>query len=120
MRYDDGVEKVPACAIATEDAEALARMLATAPVRVRLQLGCRTEPDVMSHNVIAEIRGSERPDEPRQHTLEHDAAFCADDLVVFCVSKNLVERVAAVWPRANTIYESLPEAFASLVMWGIG
>ncbi len=63
MRYDDGVAKVPACAIATEDAEALARMLATAPVRVRLQLGCRTEPDVMSHNVIAEIRGSERPDE---------------------------------------------------------
>jgi len=31
-----------------------------------------------------------------------------------------VERFAAVWPRANAIYESLPEAFASLVMWGIG
>ncbi len=65
MRYADGVEKVPAAAIATEDAEALARMLAESktPVKVKLVLGCRSEPDVMSHNVVAEIRGSERPDE---------------------------------------------------------
>lgn len=65
MRYAEGVEKVPAAAIATEDAEALARMLAEpkTPVKVKLVLGCRSEPDVMSHNVIAEIRGSERPDE---------------------------------------------------------
>ncbi len=65
MRYADGVAQVPAAAIATADAETLARMLAESktPVKVKLVLGCRTEPDVMSHNVIAEIRGSERPDE---------------------------------------------------------
>ncbi len=65
MRYDDSVPKVPAAAIATADAEALARMLAEskAPVKVKLVLGCRTDPDVMSSNVVAEIRGSDRPDE---------------------------------------------------------
>lgn len=63
MRYDDDVAKVPAAAIATEDAEALAAMLENGPVRVSLELGCRTLEDVEGHNVIGELRGSERPDE---------------------------------------------------------
>ncbi len=65
MRYDDAVAKIPAAAIATADAELLARKLAesTSPVMVRLVLGCRNQPDVNASNVVAEIRGSELPDE---------------------------------------------------------
>ena len=33
------------------------------PVRVRLVLGCRTAPDVESANVIAEVKGREKPGE---------------------------------------------------------
>ena len=53
----------PRSAIATEDAAALHRWLATGPVRVRLVLGCRTDPDVESANVIAEVKGREKPGE---------------------------------------------------------
>ncbi|MCK5945207.1 MAG: M20/M25/M40 family metallo-hydrolase [Planctomycetes bacterium] len=63
MHYDDAVPKVPAAAVATEDAEALSAMLATGPVRVSLELGCRTLDDVEGHNVIGELRGTTRPDE---------------------------------------------------------
>ncbi|HVP59459.1 MAG TPA: M20/M25/M40 family metallo-hydrolase [Myxococcaceae bacterium] len=58
-----GKRPIPAVALATEDADALHRWLAAGPVRVRLVLGCRTEPDVPSANVVGEIRGRERPDE---------------------------------------------------------
>ncbi len=58
-----GKRAIPAVALATEDADALHRWLAAGPVRVRLVVGCRTEPDAPSANVIAEIRGRERPEE---------------------------------------------------------
>ncbi|MBM4062128.1 MAG: M20/M25/M40 family metallo-hydrolase [Planctomycetes bacterium] len=63
MHYEDGVPEVPAAAIATADAEALAALCRQGPVRVRLVLGCRTLPDVMGANVVGELRGSERPGE---------------------------------------------------------
>jgi len=65
MRYDEGVPKIPAAAITAEDADLLARLAKDGgrPPRVRLRLGCRTLPDVPSHNVVAELRGRERPDE---------------------------------------------------------
>jgi carboxypeptidase Q len=56
-----GDRAIPAVALATEDADAIHRLLQAGPVRVRLQLGCRTEPDVESANVVAEIRGREKP-----------------------------------------------------------
>lgn len=63
MRYEDGVDKVPAAAVATEDADALAKLLKAGPVRVHLELSCRTLPDVEGHNIVGEYRGSESPDE---------------------------------------------------------
>ncbi len=54
---------IPAVAVATEDAEAIHRWLQAGPVRVKLQLGCHTEPDVDSANVVGEIRGREKPAE---------------------------------------------------------
>jgi hypothetical protein len=58
-----GERAIPAVALATEDAEAIHRWLATGKVRVRVQLGCHTEPDADSANVVAEIRGREKPGE---------------------------------------------------------
>lgn len=64
MRYDPKFPKIPAAAITTEDADLIQRLLAKGErVRMHLVLTPRTLPDVRSANVIAEIRGSERPEE---------------------------------------------------------
>lgn len=64
LRYDEKQPKIPAAAMTTEDAELVHRLLAKGErVRMHLVLTPRTLPDVASSNVIAEIRGSERPDE---------------------------------------------------------
>jgi carboxypeptidase Q len=65
MRYDSTVAvKIPAAAIAVEDAMLLHRMLDRGqPVRVKLVMGARNLPDAPSRNVVAELRGREKPDE---------------------------------------------------------
>ena len=64
MGYEEGVPKIPHAAITIEDAEYMQRMSDRGiPVRVRLQMDAETHPDVMSRNVIAEIVGSEHPEE---------------------------------------------------------
>jgi carboxypeptidase Q len=64
LRYDEKQPKIPAAAMTTEDAGLVHRLLAKGErVRMHLVLTPRTLPDVASSNVIAEIRGSERPDE---------------------------------------------------------
>jgi hypothetical protein len=64
MRYEEGKPKIPAAALATEDGDLVHRLLARGErVRMHLTLTPRTLPDVPSANVIAEIRGSEHPEE---------------------------------------------------------
>jgi carboxypeptidase Q len=64
LRYDEKFPRIPAAAITTEDAGLMSRLLAKGErVRMHLVLTPRSLPDVASSNVIAEIRGSERPDE---------------------------------------------------------
>jgi hypothetical protein len=64
LRYEDGVARIPAAAVTSEDADLIGRLHASGDsVRVRLRLGCRTLPDVESANVVADLRGRERPDE---------------------------------------------------------
>jgi len=63
LRYDDGVRRIPAAAVSTEDADLLARLARRGPVEVELELGARMLPDAPSANVIGELRGRERPDE---------------------------------------------------------
>jgi carboxypeptidase Q len=59
-----GLRRIPGAAISVEDAELLQRMQDRGErIVVRLTMGARTLPDARSHNVVAEIRGSERPDE---------------------------------------------------------
>lgn len=63
MSYEEGVAKIPAAAISVPDAIQLSKILARAP-EAKLRLTMQTESqDAISHNVIAEITGSERPDE---------------------------------------------------------
>jgi carboxypeptidase Q len=64
MRYDPKLPKIPAAAMAAEDSMLLHRLLAKGQrVRMHLVLTPKTLPDVESANVVAEIRGSERPEE---------------------------------------------------------
>lgn len=63
MSYEEGVAKIPAAAISVPDAIQLSKILAKAPeAKLRLTMQTATQ-DAISHNVIAEITGSERPDE---------------------------------------------------------
>src|SRR5690349_10220235 len=64
LRYDEKQPKIPAAAMTTEDAELIHRLLAKGErVRMHLVLTPRTLPDVASSNIVAEIRGTERPEE---------------------------------------------------------
>jgi hypothetical protein len=64
LSYVDGVPKVPAAAIAVEDALWLRRMTAGGEtVTVTLEMEARLEGEADSANVIAEIRGREKPEE---------------------------------------------------------
>jgi carboxypeptidase Q len=64
MRYDSAAPRIPAAALSVEDAQMLYRMQARgeSPV-LNLVLRSRTLPDAPSRNVLAEIRGRERPEE---------------------------------------------------------
>ncbi len=63
MTYEEGVDKIPAAAISVPDAQQLARILNKAPdAKIKLNLQTTNE-DAISHNVIAEMTGSERPKE---------------------------------------------------------
>lgn len=64
LRYDEDQPKIPAAALTVEDAEWLKRMEALGQeVTVRLEMDAETLPDAESANVVAEIVGSELPDE---------------------------------------------------------
>lgn len=63
MGYAADAPKIPAAAITTEDAELIARLAAVGDVKVTLSMGARMLPEAPSANVVAELRGRERPDE---------------------------------------------------------
>jgi carboxypeptidase Q len=64
MAYADDVERIPHAAITVEDAMLLRRMQDRGErIVVTLRMEARTLPDAESRNVVAELRGRERPDE---------------------------------------------------------
>ena len=64
MNYDTAVAKVPAAALSVEDAMMIHRMINRGErVVVNLKMSAKTLPDAPSRNVVAEIIGSEKPDE---------------------------------------------------------
>lgn len=62
MHYVDSVERIPAAAISTEDAELLSVMLMKQKANFAMELNCQSFEPVKSFNVIAEITGK-RPNE---------------------------------------------------------
>jgi carboxypeptidase Q len=64
MRYDTTVRRIPAAALSTEDAMMLHRMQRRGEeIVLTLRMGARHLPDAQSRNIIAELRGSEKPNE---------------------------------------------------------
>lgn len=64
MHYDSETGKIPHAAITIEDAEYFAREQARGiAARVRLSMQAETLPDAPSRNVVAELRGTEKPGE---------------------------------------------------------
>src|SRR5260370_28406478 len=64
MRYDPKLPKIPAAAMTAEDAMLIDRLLKKGErVTMRLVLTPQILPNVTSANVVAQIRGSEKPEE---------------------------------------------------------
>jgi carboxypeptidase Q len=54
---------IPAGAVASEDADLMARLAAQGKVRIHLTLTSQTGPEVLSYNVVADLMGSEHPEQ---------------------------------------------------------
>ena len=63
MRYDESVKKIPAAAVSFEDAEMIDYLAKQGKVRIKLLLTPQTLPDTTGYNVIADLKGTEKPDE---------------------------------------------------------
>jgi carboxypeptidase Q len=63
LRYADDAPKIPAAAVTAEDAETMAQLVREGKVRMHLVLTPQTLPDAVSYNVIADLKGSEHPEQ---------------------------------------------------------
>ncbi len=62
MRYDESITKIPAISICTRDAELLSKwMKKDTKLLFTFKTSCTQMPEVLSYNVIAELRGTEFP-----------------------------------------------------------
>jgi carboxypeptidase Q len=106
VQYQSDLPPIPAAAITGEDANRIARLNARGrKVRIHLSLEGHNEPDAESANVVAEIRGRERPDEIvvlGGHIDSWDVGAGASDDGVGCVitweALRLMKKIG-VWPR---------------------
>jgi carboxypeptidase Q len=90
LGYAPGAPRIPAASIPAEDAAMFARLQRRGvPVRLRLTMQAATHPDVPSANVVAELRGRERPDEVVLvgcHFDSWDVGTGASDDAVGCIA----------------------------------
>ncbi len=64
IRYDEDVEPIPFAAITIEDSELIHRFIERGEtIEVHLTMGAEMLPDALSHNIMGELRGSEKPEE---------------------------------------------------------
>ena len=64
MYYDNSLPKIPHAAISILDADFLSNAIKEEPnLKITLTMNCENLPDVLSYNVIGEIKGSHYPDE---------------------------------------------------------
>lgn len=62
-RYADDAPKIPAGAVASEDADLLAHLVPQGAVRMKLVLTPQTLPDAEGFNVVADLKGSTHPEQ---------------------------------------------------------
>jgi carboxypeptidase Q len=62
-KYADDAPKIPSGAVTAEDADLIADLVRQGPVKMKLILTPQQLPDVESHNVIGDIKGSEHPEQ---------------------------------------------------------
>ncbi len=62
-KYADDVPKIPAGAVAAEDADLIAHLAPQGPVRMRLLLTPQELPEVESFNVVGDLKGSGSPEQ---------------------------------------------------------
>jgi hypothetical protein len=63
LRYADDAPRIPGGAVTAEDADLMAYLAAQGRLRMHLTLTPQTLPDVESYNVIADVKGSEHPEQ---------------------------------------------------------
>ncbi|MEN3333873.1 MAG: hypothetical protein V7641_3238 [Blastocatellia bacterium] len=63
LRYLDDAPRIPGGAVTAEDADLMAYLAGQGRLRMHLTLTPQTLPDVESYNVIADIKGSEHPEQ---------------------------------------------------------
>jgi len=61
--YAADAPKIPAAAVTEEDADLIAALVSQGPVRMHLVLTPQQLPDAVSYNVIADLKGSEHPEQ---------------------------------------------------------
>ena len=61
--YADNTTKIPAAAVTAEDAELVAELVSQGPVRMHLVLTPQQLPDAVSYNVMADLKGTEHPEQ---------------------------------------------------------
>jgi carboxypeptidase Q len=114
MYYEDGIPKIPHAAITIEDALLIERFLRRGEtIEISLYMEAEQFEDAISHNVIAEIKGSDFPDELvvlGGHIDSWDVGQGAMDDGGGCV---------AAWEAARLIIESgaRPKRTVRVVLW---
>lgn len=114
LTYAEGQPRIPAAAITPEDAAWFLRMReAGETVTVKLQMEAKQLPDAPSANVIAEIRGREKPDEivvMGGHYDSWDVGHGAHDDGAACI---------AAWHALTLIHELglQPRRTLRVVLW---
>ena len=64
MHYEEEIEKIPAAALSTSDADLMSKVLKQdSNVLVHLEMDCRSYPDTVSYNVIGQLTGSKYPEQ---------------------------------------------------------
>ena len=111
MRYDDAAARIPALAVSVSDADRIAALQAqasagaTGPLRLRLQAANQIDVAATTHNVIAELPGTDLADEVvligahlDSWDLGEGAVDNAAGVAIVCAAAGLI-RAAGVAPR---------------------
>jgi hypothetical protein len=101
MYYAEDVNRIPAVAVSTKGAEMLSDWLKGDPeLKMHLVSNCKNMPEVVSYNVIGEIRGTDHPDQiitvgghldawDNSEGAHDDGAGCVQSIEVLRLYKNL-------------------------------